>query len=363
MKRLLCTILFLSLLACSSIFAYSICDGQVTFSIPSELEVQSGVYKEINELFAQNLERSGYDCVLQQKGLNDFDPDAMGRYCRILIRRMIDSSAAILTNELYRDMFGLFSKTEQKDFFDEFFDALMGRLVINEIRDYGTCDIGGKFAIYYGVVRESVSDQGDVLLYSCMIPCGETIFTIEAAYRISEEKRFAPAVKQFFDTLQFNVSEAEYLSSVKIPGTARSFLWPEANPSWTVTAKDSFGTSRVAISDQLLMRGYLASVGVASFNKAQTTYRSVYPGTLLNNGYKTYSQSALPGKKLLENKTSNGVGSLRYSYRDSSSGITVYGLGKYFFVDDYTLISLEFEYLDEALDEIKEIIKSFGINY
>lgn len=260
-------------------------------------------------------------------------------------------------------MFSLFSKTEQKAFFDEVFNMLMEGLVIKEIRDYGTCEIGGKFAIFYGVVRESVSDKGDVLLYSYMVPCGETIFTIESSYRISEEKRFSPAVKQFFDTLQFNIAEAEYLTSVKVPGSNRTFLWPEANPNWAITAKDSTGTSRMAMSDQLLMRGYLVSVGVASFNKSQSMYRSVYPGTLLNNGYKTYSQAALPGKKLLENKTSNGVGSLRYSYRDSSSGITVYGLGKYFFVDDYTLVSLEFEYLDEALDEIKEIIKSFGINY
>lgn len=363
MKRLLSGILFLSLLACSSIFAYSICDGQVSFSIPSELEVQSGAYKEINELFANSMDRSGYDCVLQQKGLNDFVPDSMGRYCRILIRRRIDSSASVLTNELYREMFGLFSTAEQKAFFDEMFSMLMEGVVVKEIRDYGTCDIGGKFAIYYGVVRESVSDQGDVLLYSYMIPCGETIFTIEAAYRISEEKRFAPAIKQFFDTLTFNITEVEYLTDVKIPGTTRSFLWPEANPSWTVTAKDSSGTSRIAISDQLLMRGYLVSVGVVTFNKSQSLYRSVYPGTLLNNGYKAYSQSPLPGKKLLENKTSNGVGSLKYSYRDSSSGITVYGMGKYFFVDDYTLISLEFEYLDDALDEVKEIIKSFGINF
>lgn len=357
-------ILIVSILIIGGVaFAYSICDGQVSFSIPSELEVQAGEYKEINELFAKNMDRSGYDCVLQQKGLNDFVPDSMERYCRILIRRRIDNSSAGLTNDLYREMFGLFSKAEQKAFFDEVFNILMGGLVVKEVRDYGTCDIGGKFAIYYWVVRESVSDQGDVLLYSYMVPCGETIFTIEAAYRISEEKRFAPAIKQFFDTLVFNITEAEYLSDVKIPGTSRTFKWPEANPSWTVTAKDSSGTSRVTISDQLLMRGYLASVGVATFNKSQSLYRSVYPGTLLNNGYKAYSQSTLPGKKLLENKTSNGVGSIRYSYRDSFSGITVYGMGKYFFIDDYTLISLEFEYRDDALEEIKEIIKSFGINY
>lgn len=353
----------LILLLCLPVFSYSICDGQFSFNIPQALEIQSENFKETMDPLLEAIGNKDYDCVLQQKGLNTFEPNSLNQYCRILIRKTVDPNAKYLTNKVYRDIFKIMSSEEKEDFFEELFDFLVGGIVIKEIKDYGTCEIGGKLALFYDIVRESTTGKEDVLLSSYMIPCGETIFMMQVAYRVSEEKIFSSSIKQFFDSLVINIEEIDYLSEVQIPGTNKTFLWPEKTANWSITASDSSGTTRMAISNQLTERGYAISLGVASFNSSQFLYKSMYPEILLNQGYQNYMKTKMYGKKLIENRISGGIGSLKYSYISSSTGITAYGLGKYFFIDDYTLVMLEFEYIGEALGEIKSILNSFGIEF
>lgn len=345
------------------VFSYSICEDQISFTVPQELEIQSEFYKEMKGLFLENTDQKDYDCVLQQKGLNNQDPDSMNHYCRILFRRVIDEDAKYLTNNIYREMFDTFSPEEKEGFFEEIYNFLTSGIVVKEIKDHGTCEIGGKFALYYGLIRESTADKGDVLLYSYMIPCGDTIILMQVAYRVSDEARFSPAIKQFMNSLVINIEEEEYLYEIEIPGTHQTILWPNKEPNWSISASDTSVTTRIAFSNQLIERGYFISISVANFKKPQSLYKSFYTNLLLNQGYQTYMQANMYGKRLNENKVSKDVGSLKYSYKERNLDLYAYGLGKYFFIDDFTLISLEFEYLDVALEEIKMILDSIGIDF
>jgi hypothetical protein len=61
--------------------------GICTYQIPPTVEIQKGMYKEMMTQARQILEisTSPDHVVAQPKGINDFDPIALKRYCRIIV--------------------------------------------------------------------------------------------------------------------------------------------------------------------------------------------------------------------------------------------------------------------------------------
>jgi len=62
--------------------------GICTYQIPSTLELQKGTYKKINDQLRKSvleIETTPDRVVAQPKGINDFDPVALKRYCRVIV--------------------------------------------------------------------------------------------------------------------------------------------------------------------------------------------------------------------------------------------------------------------------------------
>lgn len=68
---------------------YSI-NGFGEISIPPEMEVQSGKFKEQIEKYRELNGLSGEQIVFQQKGLNSFEDDAKNSYARVMVKTIID---------------------------------------------------------------------------------------------------------------------------------------------------------------------------------------------------------------------------------------------------------------------------------
>jgi curved DNA-binding protein CbpA len=67
-------------------------EGIGTIDIPQTMEVQSGIYKEINDSIKPELMKfmgfvsnPKYDLIVQQKGLNDLESSAYQRYARVML--------------------------------------------------------------------------------------------------------------------------------------------------------------------------------------------------------------------------------------------------------------------------------------
>lgn len=348
------------LLCCHFLSAYTAYNGEISFSIHSTLELQDGDYKALNETFSEQMGINKGDYILQQKGLNNLDLDAMSRYCRIILRKEYESEFSFLSNELYRELFGEFSEKEEKEFFDEILSAQSSVIVIKEVLDYGTCEIDGKFAFYYSIRRESTTDKSDVILSCYIIPCGEINYTIECAYRVSDEEYFMPAINLFWDTLRINIVEQGALSEIIIPGTNRSFLWPNSDTNWTVIYSDKDGTNRQLYADRIFTDGYLVTLVLTSFNSSQELSKYLYTVIFTNQIYNAYVQIDYPDKKLIEHKTTqDNIGYLKYSYVEPISELTIYAQAKVFFIDDKHLITLQCEYFEEATPIVEKIFDSF----
>lgn len=63
--------------------------GSIT--LPSEMEIQSGNYKTLNDKLKEILGYESKSVVFQQKGLNDFNKDGFSTYARIMIKTITSS--------------------------------------------------------------------------------------------------------------------------------------------------------------------------------------------------------------------------------------------------------------------------------
>ena len=62
--------------------------GICTYQIPPTVEIQAGSYKQVNDQYRKTIfEISGAPdrVVAQPRGINEFDPGALKRYCRIIV--------------------------------------------------------------------------------------------------------------------------------------------------------------------------------------------------------------------------------------------------------------------------------------
>jgi len=63
--------------------------GICTYQIPPTVEIQKGTYKRFSDQFQKTIleiDISSDRVVAQPKGINDFDPVALKRYCRIIVK-------------------------------------------------------------------------------------------------------------------------------------------------------------------------------------------------------------------------------------------------------------------------------------
>lgn len=185
--------------------------GICTYQIPPTVEIQKGTYKRISDQFQKTIleiASSPDRVVAQPKGINDFDPVALKRYCRIIV-------------ETERGSSGDFSKLNEPLAVSE---AELGKLdkeLKNQVQQAATLSTskGMKMTILSWqtakIVRvngvdalmtthtRSVNDAPPVLVRMYAIQNNDVSHTITISYRESEKALWADDLNKVMDTFKF----------------------------------------------------------------------------------------------------------------------------------------------------------------
>jgi hypothetical protein len=150
------------------------------------------------------------------------------------------------------------------------------------------------------------------------------------------------------------------LYTQSLPWTSSSFKWPEKNINWSQVS-DGSGTKKTTSFNDFNSRGLL--IGLSVFNmksKMSSQTKQSYVKQLQSQAITSINSTAkkLPGFSLVENKTVGNKIYIRYKYK--ADGINVNGLLYYSIPDDYRIILVESEYIDDVSSEVSSITKSLG---
>ena len=185
--------------------------GLCTFQIPPTVEIQKGTYKRITDQFQKmilEIDKSP-DCVVAQpKGINDFDPVALKKYCRIIveIERGTKGDYARLDEPL------LVSEAELKELDEEFKNQLEQqtamlnakgvKMTILSWQPFKIIHVNGVYALVYTYTR-SINDAPSVLVQVYIIQNNDVMHTIAISYRESEKDIWADDLGKVINTFKF----------------------------------------------------------------------------------------------------------------------------------------------------------------
>jgi len=186
--------------------------GLCTFQIPPTLEILKGTYKRINEQFQKmifEIDESPDRVVVQPKGINDLDPVALKKYCRIIVetRRGTKGDFAKLNEPL------LVSEGELKEFNEEIKNqieqqtaSLKAKGIKRTILSWQPAKItgmNGVDALVHTYTR-SINDAPSVLVQVYgMIQNNDVMHTIAISYRESEKDIWANDLRKVINTFKF----------------------------------------------------------------------------------------------------------------------------------------------------------------
>jgi len=376
MRKLLFLLLFTTL--SPVLFAVSFLDDQLSFDVPTALEIRSSQFEQFYARIAEDANmgwsnNEGEDTlhvVLQQKGLNTSDEKALSQYCRIIIEVASDDSAAT-PNWLVRETLTSMDSSEKEEY--EAFIRRTTEMTTSIINWYPTTyeDIDELFAFRNHYTRKSTSGNiSPVEVYSYNIITGIYTITITCAYRQSQALTFVPLINEFLESLVFNFPEDSHIlesiyspntmSTHKIPGTNAAFIWPESNPSWiTVEENSLFKTEQVDYSN-LFMEGYLCSISSLKYKISLNDYQiSSLLASALNEALTILRTNALlEDLKLQENWSDSNSSRLRYSYTNSIDGSKVYGFCYLLKFNNSQIISVTAEYNSTSGNNPETILQS-----
>lgn len=186
--------------------------GLCTFQIPPTVEIQKGTYKRVDDQFRKMLleiSESPDRVIAQPKGINDFDPVAIKKYCRIIVEtvRGTKGDYAKLNEPL------LLSEAELEEFDEEYrnqveqqaaiLDAKGVKLTILSRQPLKITCINGVDALVSTYTR-SVNDTPSVLVQVyMMIQNNDVMHTIAISYRESEKDIWANDLGKVINTFKF----------------------------------------------------------------------------------------------------------------------------------------------------------------
>lgn len=170
------------------------------FSIPPELEIQEDSYKDFVAEVIPNTERKDR-IVLQQKGLNSFNPTTLDQYCRIIITT-IDTDAPV-SNPDFATEVAQYSKADVDEIANIFKQALERQEKIIRWYDANIRKIGKLTSFHMSYERQGRNGAGPVTVDTYIIPDGSLEHSIQLAYRTSERLLWKNALQSFVDSLSF----------------------------------------------------------------------------------------------------------------------------------------------------------------
>ena len=185
--------------------------GICTFQIPPTVEIQKGTYKWVSDQFKKmvlEISESPDRVVAQPKGINDLDPIALKKYCRIIVEteRGTKGDYARLDETL------LVSEAELKELDKEFknqleqlaamWDAKGVKMTILSWQPIKITRVNGVDALVITYTR-SLNDAPSVLVKVYRIQNNDVMHSIAISYRESEKEIWADDLGKVINTFKF----------------------------------------------------------------------------------------------------------------------------------------------------------------
>jgi len=185
--------------------------GICTFQIPPTVEIQKGTYKWVSDQFKKmvlEISESPDRVVAQPKGINDLDPIALKKYCRIIVEteRGTKGDYARLDEPL------LVSEAELKELDKEsknqleqlaaMWDAKGVKMTILSWQPIKITRVNGVDALVITYTR-SLNDAPSVLVQVYRIQNNDVMHSIAISYRESEKEIWADDLGKVINTLKF----------------------------------------------------------------------------------------------------------------------------------------------------------------
>jgi hypothetical protein len=169
-----------------------------SISIPNNMEIQSGNYKKISEIYQKEISKKfGYEVsdnrvVFQQKGVNDLDKQALATYVRVILETDIGnfgdyeklSTKLIATPQEISDISKEYKTQMQQSF------AGTGMKLITW---YGVSivTINGRTALKISYLRQ-LNDKPFVVVNMYRFQNNDRLHTLTLSYRQSDEATWKP---------------------------------------------------------------------------------------------------------------------------------------------------------------------------
>ena len=185
--------------------------GICTYQIPPTVEIQKGTYKRIMDQFRKTvleISESPDRVIAQPKGINDFDPVALKRYCRIIVETergakgnyaKLDEPLAVsevelkeIDMELKKQMLQMAALSTSKGM----------RMTILSWTPVKIIRVNGVDALLIAYTR-SMNDAPPALVRTYKIQNNDYLHSITISYRESEKNLWADDLGKVIGTFKF----------------------------------------------------------------------------------------------------------------------------------------------------------------
>ena len=185
--------------------------GVCTYQIPPTLEIQKGAYKRGNDQFRKTvleISESPDRVVAQPKGVNDFDPVASKRYCRVIV----DTKRGTRGDYAKLDELPAVSEAEMKDLDREIknqtfhdWELASSKGMKATILSWQPAKIVriNNFDALFVTYTRSANDAPPVLVRDYQIQNNDCIHEITISYRESEKQLWADDLGKVIGTFKF----------------------------------------------------------------------------------------------------------------------------------------------------------------
>jgi hypothetical protein len=183
-----------------------------TYQIPPTVEIQKGAYKKIKDQLGKiifEIEPSSNRVVAQPKGINDFDPAALKRYCRIIVSTLrgtrgdylkIDEPFALSAAEL-KELDNGIQESAQQEVALSTAKGIM-RITLLSWQPVKIVRVNGVNALLWTYSR-SMNDAPAVLVRGYWIQNSDCFHNITISYRENESNLWAEDLGKVIGTFKF----------------------------------------------------------------------------------------------------------------------------------------------------------------
>jgi len=186
--------------------------GICTYQIPPTVEIQKGTYKRVNDQFRKTvleIDTTPDRVVAQPKGINDFDPVALKRYCRIIVETKRGSKADYCRLDEPLAVSALELRELDKEFKGQIQQAAAlstskgMKMTILSWQPTKIVRVNGVDALLTTYTR-SMNDAPSALVRMYKIQNNDCLHTITISYREAESDHWAEDFGKVIGTFKFS---------------------------------------------------------------------------------------------------------------------------------------------------------------